>query len=878
MIVLAFVACKQTKYVPDGEHMLRKNKVVVSVDKLDEDEVESIIRQQPNYSRLGVKWKLLAYNTVDSVTIANKRHRKNLKLRKKNREKISKEDRINGKRSVRAQQKGKKYYTQKIIPLKDTIDPKKLLREWYKYQVGEPPVVFDSVLYEKTISQLEAYLESKGYYYGSVASYVDYRENKKASVNYGIVTGERYYIDSVGLYCHNKEVNQAYLNFLAQREDVPLIGEPFDAEELDDYRFEISKFMKNNSFYGFTPSSISYIADTNKNTMKVDLTLNIGDRVLHSKENPDSLIYLEYKRTKIEKVIFHIADTALYDGNFVDSIRVLGLANSNSQFLSTIDTLVFSDVLLKRSKELDSSRIATILYNGELFIKPKSLESLNYLEAGKHYREYFVEKSYQALLKSGVFKMIKTELEETDDQEGLTVHYFLVPAKRQSFQFEPRATNSNGYLGVSANINYSNGNLYRGAERLTLSLSGGFESQPPVFEKAADGSKTKIVDRAFNIFEIGPSLKLEIPKLFPFDVKEISKKVRPFTVISAAYNFQKRDDFTRGSFQMNYLWQFRSSKTHIFQAGFHLASVAKIINIERDSAFSSKLTILNDRFLLNAYSNQFVWQDWKFTYDYSNQESDHRKGNDLFFYKMSFDPAGNMLSLFSKYQDYNDSTDQHEIFNVPYSQFMRMDNEFIYTKPFGKERSLHLKVVVGGGVPYGNTHTSLPYDYSFYAGGANDNRGWRARALGPGAYNYLIDQDRTATQLGDVRIGGSAEFRFALNSFFKLAVFMDVGNVWNIYNDTNRVGSQISDTWFKELSLATGLGIRLDLDYFVLRFDYGIPLTNPALAPGERWIFMDDAKRVKFNEIAFNALGSGWEKLVPEYFRPVFHFGIGYPF
>ena len=147
----------------------------------------------------------------------------------------------------------------------------------------------------------------------------------------------------------------------------------------------------------------------------------------------------------------------------------------------------------------------------------------------------------------------------------------------------------------------------------------------------------------------------------------------------------------------------------------------------------------------------------------------------------------------------------------------------------------------GGGIPYGNSTRSLPYDYSFFAGGANDNRGWKARALGPGDYKYYLDTNRTATQVGDIRIGGSAEYRFGITEALKGALFVDAGNIWTVAEDTNRVGGQFTKDWYKQFGVAAGFGLRFDLGFFVIRVDLGIPLRNPALPEGAQWIFQSRA-------------------------------------
>ena len=548
----------------------------------------------------------------------------------------------------------------------------------------------------------------------------------------------------------------------------------------------------------------------------------------------------------------------------------------DQQFLRTIDTFQYAERKKSRDKnELDPRRFATFTYNGELSIDPAILELQNYLEETNYYKEYYLERSYTRLMQLGLFQVIKPVVTEIPGSPYLEVHYYLVPAQRQSFSFEPRATNSNGFLGVSSSINYTNKNLLGGAEKLTFSIGGGFESQPPVFDETLDGEKIKKAGRSFNTFEIGPTLKYELPGLFPTPATVLSKRHRPRTVISAAYNFQKRSDFTRHIFQLNYGWKFFVGKTQVFQIGLPGMSAIKFVNIDKSDAFSSKLNQLNDLFLRNAYSNQFIWEDFKFSFEFNNKEK-VGKGPFNFYLNSTFDPAGNILSLFKKYQD-TLTNGQRGIFGVAYSQFTRIDNEIICSYPLGKLKSLNGRFQLGVGIPYGNTETSLPYDYAFFAGGANDNRGWRARALAPGSYKYYLDTNRTATQISDIRIGASAEFRFSITDLIKGALFMDAGNTWTFNEDINRLGSKFSRNWYREIALSAGLGFRFDLDFFILRLDIGLPLTNPAMPIGERWIF--NKSRTAYINEGINTFGSDkYKKYLPKPFTPCVHFGIGFPF
>jgi hypothetical protein len=875
IFLLLIFACKQTKYVPEGQYLLKKYEVVQEGDKLEKDDLNAIIRQQANYKRLGVKWKLMAYNAVDSTKVADKRKKKNIELRQENKERRVKEREINEKRIRKAKEKGRSFYTHKTITLKDTVEPRKFIREWYKYKVGEPPVIFDSLLYNKSIEQLNAYLKTKGYYYGSAGGFVEYKKHGKCKVTYSVETGDQYIIDSTYYVCNNKDVEDAYKAFLLVQHDVPLINKPFDSDILGSYRNKVARFMRDSSFYGFSANHITYTADTSRLTMKVKLGILFGDRAVRSEANRDSMLLVPHQKTYIKEVYFHIADTSEYSGNFKERIETLKLPLYKGPFLTTLDTMYYDNIELKHSQLLDTSRMAYFLYNGSPVVMPRILEMQNYLEKGNQYKEKFAQTSYSGLLRMQLFKALKTELIEIPNSNELEVHYYLAPSKKQSYSFQPRATNSNGFLGVSASINYTNRNLFKGAERFTFSISGGFESQPPVFDKTIDGEQVQTAARSFNTLEFGPSVKLELPGLFPIRVSRISKKRRPQTVISSAYNYQKRSDFVRGTFQMNYTWKFIQSNTSLFEVGLPGVSVVKFVNITKTDEFAAKLNDLGDLFLLNAYSNQFIWQDWRFRYEYNIKEKPNRKGNSQFYLSTVFDPAGNILSAFRSFQDTVDNG-QYALANVGYSQFARIDNEVIFSKPLGKERSVNMRLQLGGGLPYGNTTTSLPYDYSFFAGGANDNRGWRARGLGPGGYKYYLDTNRAATQIGDLRLGGSAEYRFAINSFFKGAFFLDAGNVWTTFFDEKRPGGQISKDMFSQLAVATGFGLRMDLEYFIIRVDLGVPIRNASLPKGEKWIFQ--GSRPQFEQEAFDTFGADWQTIVPGLFIPQVHFGIGYPF
>ena len=679
--------------------------------------------------------------------------------------------------------------------------------------------------------------------------------------------------------CPNASVLGSYNNYLRKQLFDPLLGQKFDEDYLNDYRSKVAKFMRDEGLYGFSPSSINFIADTNN--MKLGLTIIFSDRQVAV---GDSVYSVPYANTYVRNVYFHIADTTWFPGSFkihvIDSLNYPTVIERESGFLRTFDTVFYNKIVytkkernerIKQGMKIDKTtpnpmRFAYVLYNERLMIRPAILELQNYLENENLYKEYYIDRSYNRLVQLDVFQTIKPVIKEVGNNR-IEVHYYLVPAKKQVFNIEQRFTNSNGFLGSAVSVNYNNKNLFRGSEKMTLSFGGGFESQPPVFTEGQSEAEAKKASRSFNTFEIGPSIKFDLPGLFLIKrATKLSKRHRPRTVISAAYNYQQRDDFKREIFQLNYMWKFYMGKTQVVQFGIPAAAI-KYVKIDPKPFFEQRLNSSNDPFLKNAYSNQFIWENLKVMFEYNNKMADRlkpqkRKTKFNLVYNTSLVSAGWILSHFNL-KDTSD-TGQEKVFGVAYSRFLRMDHDVIFSLPINKKTSFHARGFAGLGMPRGNKTTSLPFDYSFFAGGANDNRGWRARALGPGSYQYYKDSLRTATQIGDVKLGLFGELRYTLSPTFKAAVFIDADNIWTYADDPKRPGGQFSKDFYKEIALAAGLGLRIDFTFLVVRLDMGVPITNPSLPYGQRWVFQEQDDALK--------------PYISHPFRPAFQFGIGYPF
>lgn len=925
IIITLFASCNISKNVPAGKFLLKRNKLTLNYSSLDttqesllaidlsnliketnitKEELLILLRPQPNYRTIGIRAKLRIYNMIDSAVVAEKRAKNFKKIELKNKKRKEKEAQINNRRLQKALEKGYEYYTEKII---DTLTPKLGFKEWLKYKYGEKPVIFDSLLMKKSNEQIRNYLKKKGYYFSSVQSFVNYK--KQASVTYSVHTGPLFKIDSIYFDFTNGNykigLNKFIESYRKKEKEHPFIGKPFDSFYLDELRSSIAKRMRDEGFYGFTSSSVSYKADSNLRTNAITLGIKLSDRIISKDDG--NILSTEYRVYKVQNVYFHLCDTTNFK-NFSTEIAKQGLQLNDpllSQFLNTIDTIRYNQIYLtksqKKQKEKDEKIVLTgkvlnphrdiiVTYNGKNPpIRPSYLELQNYLEKTNYYKDYYLERSYKSLVQLGLFSSIKPHFVEIQNKNLIDVHYYLVPAEKQLVRFEPRFKNSNGFLGLSASVNYTNKNLFRGGEKLTISFGGGFESQPPVFDRTESGDKIQTSSRSFNTFEIGPSLKLEIPGLFPVPVTVLSKRQKPQTMINLAYNFQKRDIFDREIFQLNYSWQFIENKWQLFQFGLPLASSIKYVLFNPSDDFSAKINQLNDPFLKNTYSNQFIWQDFRLFFELNNQKrnEDDRKIQDNIYFSSALDLAGNTPWFFRSNQELN-AANQYEIFGLGYSQFFRLDNDFIYSHKFNVKSSLHGRLQAGYGLPYGNSSTSLPYDYSFFAGGANDNRGWKARSLGPGVYKYYLDTNRTLTQVADIRLGLSIEYRFNITKTLKSCLFVDAGNIWTNKTDPKRAGGEFTSDFYKQIAFAAGTGIRLDLSFFIVRFDVGFPLYNPVFPSGSQWFFQPSTNYV--NEGLQKFIGpppsngytpeqiSQVTTILPKRFFPAIHFGLGFPF
>lgn len=874
VLTSVLLACNLTRRVPDDYALLNSNDIELKENiPINDDEINDVIKQRTNRRTLGFRLRLRAFNSIDSTKTAEDRVDRYIKYRKKNKRKLARQERINKRRIERSLRKGDSTYRPKSITLKDTIEVKPTFRERIKYDYGEAPVIYDSASINNSVNQIRLLLQKNGYFDAEVSSNVEEVGEKKVDVHYQLTPKEPYLVDSISLRNENRVVRNIYNKFIKNNKDALHVPFRFDSEDLEQMRKSLSIYMRNNSLYGFKESYVSYEVDTLNAGRNIQIAVDISKRFVG--DNKDDPILKPFDYTTVKHVYFHLLDTLSYDGNFYkNELKPRGIELDEYDQIPTFDTLHYDSY----TGHNPQFRTATFLYNGKLTTKAELIEFQNYLEETNYYKGRFMEQSYNRLNQLQLFKSVQPSIVENDDH-SISVHYYLIPRKKQTFSFEPKGTHANSFLGLSSSLNYSNHNIFNSGKQLKISFSGGFESQPEVFSSVNEETVLNDETRSFNTLEFGPSIELTIPGLFPMSLNKLSKRQNPLTTISAAYNYQLRPEFKRQTIQLNYLWKFYDIfRTQVFSVGLPVLGGIQFVRIDKTEEFKKRLQNQNDLFLINAYSNQAIYKDVAVSYDFTNP--DLKDGQITFSYGFDFDMAGMVMSLITKNNEKN-ANGFKEFLGQRYSQFIRLDNEFRLHQYFDRQ-SVHYRLQIGGGVPLENNGINLPYDYSFFGGGSNDNRGFRARTLGPGTYKYYLDSNSTVTEMGDMRLGASFEYRFKITDLFEGAFFTDIGNVWTYNEDKNRPGGQISEDFYKQLSVSGGLGLRVDFSFLILRLDVGIPLRNPALPKNARWIFQDKQPYIDEGIDQWGVNPSTGEyyykELMPNVFKPQLHIAIGYPF
>ncbi|TGD59519.1 translocation and assembly module lipoprotein TamL [Flavobacterium humi] len=686
-------------------------------------------------------------------------------------------------------------------------EPKKEkgFRYWLRYKVGEPPVLFSQVDLDYNTRLLQNYSENRGYFKVR-ASADSTRRGKRATAEYEVQPGKQYHIKDVTFPTDSTTLGIA----VAATQDKTLLktGEGYDLDRIKAERIRIDARLKEQGYYYFGPDYLKVQVDSTVGSYETDLIVKVKE------ETPAAA-----------KKVFTIGKIVIYPNYAI---------KGGNRHIKQLE---------KDSTAVEHYHDFTIIDKEKLF-NPRIFDRTLYFKKGDLYNRTAHNLSLNRLVNLGTFKFVKNQFTVSDSLNTvLDAYYYLTPLKKKSIRVEVLGkTNSANYTGTELSINWSNRNTFRGAELFTVSLFGGLEVQ-------MSGQ-----NNGFDVYRVGSEASLIWPRFIaPFRLRSSSGFV-PKTKATIGYEFQKREQLYalnsfKGSF--GYLWKENIRKEHQLNiTDIHYVSPNNVTNLYKEQ-------IAVNPTLAKVIEKQLIFGP-TYSYTYTNTMETAKKHT--IYYKGTLDVAGTLAGLISGANVKKGDTTK--VFGVAFSQFVKLENDFRHYLKLGPESQLASRIIVGAGYGYGNA-TELPYIKQFFIGGTNSIRAFRSRSIGPGDYfpatetsSFLPDQS------GDVKLEINTEYRAKLFSIVKGAVFIDAGNIWLMHKNPEKPGAEFSKKFLDQMAVGTGVGLRFDLSFLLLRTDFAFPLRKPYLEENHRWVL---------NQINF---GSGsWRKE-----NLIFNLAIGYPF
>lgn len=659
----------------------------------------------------------------------------------------------------------------------DSTEKIRVVSQWLKKKFGRAPVLYDPQIPKRTVSAIENKLFNNGFF----NAHVEYKikESKHATaLKYRVYPGARYYMDSIFVM----ESEDSIFNYIMKYKANSILekGAPYALDVLKEERIRISNEVKNQGFYYFNDSYLSF---------KVDSTLG----------NKKLAIGLALKNSAPEKskIPFTIMEVNVYP-NF----ELGGDTTNRQKNTLTIDSLNFIDAQGAFDYHFLSKAI--------------------FLKKGERYTSKYHDLTIRRLSALEVFKFIDVRFVHSDSvKDGLIVNIYLTPLLPQAVRLEVGASSkSNNFVGPGIDLNYAHKNLLKGAEHLSVGVGGAFETQ---FGKNSQG---------VNSTEVTFSSKLVVPRLWsPIKFSVADNQELPKTEMGLNYTLLNRTRFYRlhnSTADFGYRWDQNVQKHHKFT----LLSVNYTRAAEISTTFQD---FLDENPELNRTFNEQLIFASNYSYRYYSKPPSTKKY--YWYINPTLEIAGNSLNAFGNLLNTNDEG-QRKVLGIVFSQFAKVDLDLRLYLPLGKDRKVVWRFLGGIGTPYGNSST-LPYLKQYFIGGSNSIRAFQARSLGPGTYKSAQRNGLLIDQSGDIKLETSVEYRTGIYRFIKGAVFLDAGNVWLLRENTLRPGGEFhADKFINQLAIGTGAGLRFDFTYFILRADLAFPLRNPT-ADSAKWLIND---------------------------------------
>lgn len=727
-------------------------------------------------------------------------------------------------------------------------DQEKKIYAYLKNTVGEAPPIYEPVLLEKSKEQLLRTLKNEGYFDARVNAFA-FLGNKTTELHYYIYSGPAYTVRKVKYAFEDTALIKEFQNENGVKTTLTP-GDRFNAAQFEQERNRLTNKMKNLGYFSFDKIHVLYDIDTNMAGTRFDVTVRLRNlRMSETINNQDSIIEVSHQK------------------HFIHSITINEDFVARSANQAKLDSLYFKEI--------------TFLYLDKPFIRPLRISRNIFLSPGEQYSLSRTNYTYERLNALNNFRFIDMQYSQSNIDTTvalLDLRVNLTRTPKHSFSLETTGTNRSGNLGISTSVNYKNRNVFRGAEQLDWKVYGGLESQRT--NSTNSDANNEVINNIsiFNTYEFGSQVSLTIPDfLLRLPGTEFLWLKEPKTNIIAAVDRQVRPLYERNLLNMTYQYTMRlRERDQLIFAPVDLS----VIQLQKEDVFERQLQETGNSLLINSYNNHIIAAG---RISYSNTTQDLNKFKNYYYYRLNFESAGNLLRAASSalMLPYNEETNSYLIDSIAFAQYIKLDVNFVKNTIVNEGSKMVYRFFGGIGTPLSNLNT-LPFERSYFGGGSNGIRAWRARALGPGSLSeietYGIDQ------VGELQLELNLEYRFHIIKQVEGALFTDMGNIWLLRYDPQRIGAEFKfNRFYNEIAIAPGAGIRLNFNFFILRLDAGLQAKNPALPEGERWIFqpktITNQQRSAAND-ARQAQGFARVNQWDTPYRPeaTFNLAIQYPF
>ena len=691
---------------------------------------------------------------------------------------------------------------------------------------GKTPVIFDSTMAVMTVDKLGQYMKNKGFFHATVTMDIR-KKSKTVSVGYNVKSGPPCIVRNFKYFIPDSIMQHYIMSDTAAGK--LRTGMIFDTYALDDDRERIATVLRNNSYYNFSLSDIYYIADTTNHGLSAEVELYIKKIRMITTDQADSTVEIQHPRF------------------FIRNIYIITNAEATQQ-IKPYDTLVYS----YRQNKSDTGSKIHILYTDKLTLKPAFLSSCMQFSTGNPYSQQAANNTYKKLISQPIIgatnismTMKNPEQAAVGEKQWLDCNIRMIRNRRNTFTIGTEGTNSGGRFGMGVNTSIQNRNIFKGAEVLSLKLHTSAELQGSLNNQNTGSNSYLLI---FNTLEAGAEASIDFPRLLlPYRSRYMQSSTQARTMVSAGAGLEFRPEYKRtvSTAAWSYKWNTTEKVKHIFTP-----LELNFIRIFPSDSFQSYLESLIDPVYKSQYTNHLLTM---IRYSIIISNFGVTKNNNQFFLRLNAETSGNIPYMLDNLTSRPvNSEGYYERFGVRYSQFARFDADFRRYWRLRPQHSIAFRVLTGIALPYGNS-VSVPFEKSFWLGGANDMRGWRLRSLGPGAYSATdVRYDKT----GDIMLQSSLEYRFPIYSFLLGSLFTDAGNVWLRKKSEDFPGGEFNlNTFYKQIAVDAGVGLRFDFSFFIFRLDAALAINNPARATSS-WFNAEDFKLRK----------------------TIWNFGIGYPF